>query len=74
MFFKRFYLLLKLKDKCNLNAKTIWVTELCLRNKLDLNVNFRPFWNVTVVIAIDETLHSFILFDEVGICNFLSFE
>ena len=43
MFFKRFYLLLKLKDKCNLNAKTIWVTELCLRNKLDLNVNFRPF-------------------------------
>ena len=30
---------------------------------MGLNVNFRPFWNVTVVIATDETLYLLTIFD-----------
>ena len=36
-----------------------------------LNVNFRPFWNVTVVITTDETIYSLTLFDALKIILFI---
>ena len=72
-FLKSMYLVLKLKEILN---KKNWGGGNEFAKQIDLNINFRPFWIVTVGIATNETLHSFPKYSlfEVEISSFFTFQ